>query len=71
MAVEIDPTKSTSVELTNPEWVFVTNVLRQMPYGSLVDSDMTGLMLKINSQIIGKNQPTTNDEPQAEPAAPA
>lgn len=56
MSLELDPLKQTSVSLSNVSWVFITEVLRNLSYGSLVDADQYNLLAQINSQIIAANQ---------------
>lgn len=68
MAFELDPSKETAVTLSNQSWVFITDVLRQMPYGNLVDAGQQGLLVQMNAQIISANTPDTPAE-TAEPAA--
>lgn len=62
MAFELDPIKETSVSLPNASWVFITEVLRQMSYGNLVDAGQQGLLVTINTQIIADNTPTVEPE---------
>ena len=64
MAFELNPHETTSVKLPNSAWVFITDILRQLPYGTLVDSSQQGLLVQINSQIIAAN--TIEQKPESE-----
>lgn len=71
MAFELDPVKETSVSLPNAAWVFVTDVLRQMSYGNLVDAGQQGLLVAMNTQIIAANTPPPEPTPEVVPTPEA
>jgi hypothetical protein len=55
MAFELSPDKNTTVMLSNAAWVFITQQIRKLPYGEILDANQQDLLVSLTQQIIESN----------------
>lgn len=53
--ITLDPNKATTLELPNSSWVFILNVLKQLPAGTISDNGQEGLITLFNNKLIEAN----------------
>ena len=54
--MNLEPNKLVSVTLPNSKWVFISDLLRQLNYGDVVDAGQHDLLIELNNQIIEANK---------------